>query len=155
VSSQANAGKDSFPVSQPNTQLQSTDDLNVNKKRGLQMMSNINLKHAPPASAAGSSSSSTNKPSKDIFAALKNINMQKSKPNSSTEVSCTQQEKVKKAKLDCVICSSPPTNPFINECGHICCKACWYVPVQFSTMHDAEKENNTITLLVIVFVSCL
>lgn len=95
----------------------------ANNKRGFQMMNNIKRSH----STSSGSPALKLKPQKDIFSALKNINIDKMKAGSSSEVSHTQQEKVKKARLDCLICATPPTNPLINECGHIACEECWYV----------------------------
>ena len=85
-------------------------------KRGYQMMNNMKR----PVSNSASS------PQKDIFSALKSINFKKNKQcDTSSESSQTQLEKAKKARLDCIICTSTPSNPLINECGHICCEECW------------------------------
>lgn len=106
-----------------------SDSNNSSNKRGFQMMNSINKNsslRAPPSH-----------PSKDIFSALKNINIEKVNNKSRATSSCesddvpnTQQEKVKKARLDCIICSSPPSSPLINECGHICCEECWLVALR-------------------------
>jgi hypothetical protein len=110
---------------QPSTgQSLANNEGNANNKRGYKMMSNINIKQESPNRAVKP------KPQKDIFSELKNINIEKMKSKGGSDVvSNTQQERVKKARLDCIICKSPPTNPFINECGHICCEECWYVDV--------------------------
>jgi hypothetical protein len=87
-----------------------------NNKRGHQMLSTI--KQPSPASKP--------KPLKSLFSSLKDINIEKMEAKSN-EVSYTQQEKVKKARLDCIVCASTPISPLINQCGHICCEQCWYV----------------------------
>lgn len=113
------------------------DANSANNKRGFQMMNNIKRSHSKSLSSSFTSSP-VSKQSKDIFSALKNINIEKMNSRSSSEVSCTQQEKVKKARLDCIICCSHPTRPLINECGHIACEECWYVVfyfLQFESMY--------------------
>ena len=116
ASSSSQMTKNLYPSSQPGTEAP-----NACNKRGYQMMNNTKRPHAT------SSCSPAQKQSKDIFSALQNINIEKMKTERGCEVSHTQQEKVKKARLDCLICSSPPTAPLINECGHIACEECWYV----------------------------
>lgn len=121
--------RDLYPSSQPSIDISSQSsslsakDSSGITKRGHQMVKTMNT---TKRQTTPSTSQITTNPEKDIFSALKNINIDKmKKKRESSAVSSTQQERVKKARLDCIVCSSHPTNPLINECGHICCEECW------------------------------
>lgn len=127
LTSKASSGETSS--SQQSILSQSSNDSIGSKKRGFQMMNSLKRQASAGTTAAPASVSATSSipPPKNFFNTLKNINIEKQKPRSSgSEVSFTQQEKIKKTKLDCIICSQPPRSPLINECGHVCCETCWY-----------------------------